>query len=307
MVGSSGRVARRGRAGLGPIQAGGEPEGAKIGKAETTRWRVGLIIKASGGACRGLTGYAAVPTEWPEQDVSVVEEDISPEVKLHYETLNGGVKIMSFKIAQLAAGQEAKALVTFEVRRSTVLPPENTDIYVLPDPKKLPRADSRLSDAESTDRVPRSENPRAGQEDRRRQEKGMGSRRSDLRLGLGTREGPGQSAQRRLGGVARRHGRLRGTVLAVYRHLPGGRHSRPHRLGARPLLCGVLSVRQTGQGHWFPCQSRGARQFGGITDTRPIFQKGDNIRPPRNGGKERQRFLAESLTGGPRPAAASRR
>jgi hypothetical protein len=34
---------------------------------------------------------------------------------------------------------------------------------------------------------------------------------------------------------------------------------------------------------------------------RPIFQKGDNIRPPRNGGKERQRFLGESLTGTPTP------
>ena len=55
---------------------------------------------------------------------------------------------------------------------------------------------------------------------------------------------------------------------------------------------------ENGDGHWFPCQSSGARQFGGIDETRPILQKGDNFRPPRNGGKEHERYLAESLTGG---------
>ena len=36
----------------------------------------------------------------------------------------------------------------------------------------------------------------------------------------------------------------------------------------------------TGEGHWFPCQWRSARQFGGITDLRPILQKGDNTGRP---------------------------
>ncbi len=56
-----------------------------------------------------------------------------------------------------------------------------------------------------------------------------------------------------------------------------------------------------GEGHWFPCQSRGARQFGGITEMRAIFQKGDNVRPPRNAGKEHQRLLRESFTGAASP------
>ena len=121
------------------FKTGGEPAGAKLGPAEVSRWRLGVMVKASGGACRGLTGYVAVPTEWPEQEVKVVSEEISPEVRLHYETLEHAVKIMSFKIAQVAAGQEVKAIVTFEVRRSAILPPENTDKYVQADPKKLPR------------------------------------------------------------------------------------------------------------------------------------------------------------------------
>ena len=55
-----------------------------------------------------------------------------------------------------------------------------------------------------------------------------------------------------------------------------------------------------GKGHWFPCQSAGAREFGGITELRPILQKGDNFRPPKN-SHERQRYMAEYLTGSPGP------
>ena len=55
-----------------------------------------------------------------------------------------------------------------------------------------------------------------------------------------------------------------------------------------------------GQGHWFPCQSAGAREFGGISELRPILQKGDNFRPPKN-SHERQRYMAEYLTGSPSP------
>ena len=42
-------------------------------------------------------------------------------------------------------------------------------------------------------------------------------------------------------------------------------------------------VDDKGAGHWFPCQSAGSREFGGITEIRPILQKGDNFRPPKGG------------------------
>ena len=60
-----------------------------------------MVIKASGGACRGMTGYVPVPTDWPEQEVNIVEEDISPEAKVSYEIVDGGVRIMNVKVGQL--------------------------------------------------------------------------------------------------------------------------------------------------------------------------------------------------------------
>ena len=75
-------------------------------------------------ACRALVGYVPVPTDWPEQQVSTVTEEISPEAKIHYETVDGGVKLMNVRIGQLAAGQEAKALVTVEICRNAQVPCE---------------------------------------------------------------------------------------------------------------------------------------------------------------------------------------
>ncbi len=43
-------------------------EGPKLGKSQVSRWRVGVIVRASGGACRGMSGYMAIPTDWPEQE-----------------------------------------------------------------------------------------------------------------------------------------------------------------------------------------------------------------------------------------------
>ena len=45
-----------------------------------------------------------------------------------------------------------------------------------------------------------------------------------------------------------------------------------------------------GKGHGFPAKPQGSREFGGITETRPIWQKGDNIRPPIN-PKKHQSYL----------------
>ncbi len=48
-------------------------------------------------------------------------------------------------------------------------------------------------------------------------------------------------------------------------------------------------------GHWFPCNVAGLREFGSYSDPRVIQQKGDNIKVPETKG--RQKFVAEFVTG----------
>jgi len=283
------------------FKEGGEPEGPKLGPVEVTRWRVGVMVRASGGACRGLTGYAAVPTDWPEQEVKVVAEEVSPEVKLHYETLEKAVKIMSFKIAQVAAGQDVKALVTFEVRRNAVLPPEDTAKYVLADHKKLPREIRAFllpsPRIESRDPKIREVARKIGV-DKEKAWEHVEAIYEWVWEHIKDQDCPAKSAVAALRDGTGNCEERSSLFIAICRAA-----DIPARTVWVPGHCysEFYLEDEKGQGHWFPCQSRGAKQFGGITDLRPIFQKGDNIRPPRNGGKERQRFLGESLIGSPMP------
>ena len=288
-------------------EGGSEPNDVKTGQTQVTRWRAGMIIKASGGACRGMTGYAPVPTDWPEQEVNTVDEEKTGGAHISYETVDGGAKIMTVRVGHLASGDEAKAIVTVEIRRSTILPPKKTDIYSIPDPAKLTRPDSSLPDAQPEDREPRSENPPVGQGNRRGQGEGVGPRRGDLRLG--PREGEVSRTARIKGALAAlKDGtgdceELTSLFIAICRAA-----DIPARTVWVPGHCypEFYLVDDKGKGRWFPCQSAGKREFGGITEMRPILQKGDNFRPPK-GTKERQRYMAERVIGTPCPAAGSRR
>src|SRR5690606_5266304 len=63
-------------------------KGAGLGEAKTEKYQVGVIIRAVGGPCRGLLCTIPVPIDWPEQQVQIVDEDISLGVaKVYYRTL----------------------------------------------------------------------------------------------------------------------------------------------------------------------------------------------------------------------------
>jgi hypothetical protein len=55
-------------------------------------------------------------------------------------------------------------------------------------------------------------------------------------------------------------------------------------------------IDDAGKGYWFPCQSAGAKAFGGIPETRPILQKGDNFHDPDR-PKNALRYVNEFLKG----------
>ena len=85
------------------------------------RWRFGMMVTAVGGPCNRLVGTTTVPMDWPEQRVKVVGEDLSPGVTVSYKPHGTTAKQMVVKIPHLEAGEEAKAVVTFEIRRSAQL------------------------------------------------------------------------------------------------------------------------------------------------------------------------------------------
>jgi hypothetical protein len=271
--------------------------GMKLGEARVQHWRSGLVVDAVGGSCRGIVGYVPFPADWPEQDVKIVEEDVSHGVKVTYQTEEGTVKLMKVTIVSVPSGQQAKAIIGFEIRRSAILPPENTDGYVLPDPKKLghdmqgyitpsPKIESHDAKIHTLARQIGTDKQKAWEK--------VEAIYDWVRETVQYKKGPMKGALATLSDKVGDCEGMTSLFIAVCRAA-----DIPARTVWVPEHCypEFYLLDEQGKGHWFPCQAAGSRCFGGIPELRPILQKGDNFRPPWN-HREHQRFLAEYLTGG---------
>jgi hypothetical protein len=271
--------------------------GKTTGKSAAETWRFGMIYKATGGACRPSHGYVPIPTDWPEQQVQIVAEDLSTGARIRYEMVDGGVKIMKVNFPQLSANAEAKALITLEMRRNEILPPENTDIFVLPDLKKLPGAVRRYLQPspmiESRDPKIRELAKEIGVDKEHawdRVEAIFDWVRGHVKYKTGELKGALAALRDRAGDCEE----LTSLFIAICRA-----GDIPARTVWVPGHCypEFYLNDDKGEGHWFPCQiAAEGREFGGITDLRPILQKGDSFRPARSTKTERQRYMAESFT-----------
>jgi transglutaminase-like putative cysteine protease len=118
------------------------PLDVEFGPAIATRYRVGATFTARGGTVENIRAMVAVPLECPEQEVEILEEDISPEVDgVEYRQTDEGVRQMLIHIPVLAPRQEAHATVTYEVRTAPILRP--VDVSTLRAPLKPDRTVKR--------------------------------------------------------------------------------------------------------------------------------------------------------------------
>lgn len=267
-------------------------KGPTLGGESTTRVKLGVVVKASAAIFRAVA-TVPVPTDWPEQRVRIIHEDVSPAVrKLTYRDITGGggLRQMVVVIPQLPAGQEARALVTFEVTRCALVAPEATAGYSIP--KRLSRP-LRINIGPSP--YIESRHPKII---------------AAAREAVAERQEAWEQVEaiydwtRRH--VAYKNGKLKGAVRALYDH-EGYTDEltslfialcRVRKIPARTVFVPGHCYAEfyleddEGQGHWFPCQPAGPRSFGGIDELRPILQKGDNFKNPEN-SKEKLRWVKE--------------
>jgi transglutaminase-like putative cysteine protease len=278
---------------LAQFEAPKPVEGIRLDKPLTQRWQVGVKITTVGGPCTGLRGTIPVPTDWPEQQVRVVEEEVSPLVgRVTYRDL-GGVRQMEFTVPQLPPGEVATALVTFEITRSSTLPPQDTSQYeISKNPPLAVRPDLGASPS-------------------------IECRHPAIRAKAKELVASKETAWEQVEAICdwvrdntkSQEGKLKGAAAAL-RDGAGNRDDltclfialcRAHGVPARTVFVAdncyaeFYLQDQAGKGCWFPCQVAGTREFGSVSDRRPILQKGDRIKVPEY--KDPQRFVNEFLTG----------
>ncbi|MFO0819622.1 MAG: transglutaminase-like domain-containing protein [Pirellulales bacterium] len=267
--------------------------GIRLDEHRVQRWKIGVVIR-SPGVCSGVFATIPIPTEWPEQSVKVVEEEISPQVRrVSYRTLEGGVRQMLVDIPTIRPGETVTALVTYEVDRSTIRPPLDPGIFRLPNVDKLPR-DVRLYLGPSP--LIESRHPTL-----------MKVAKDVLE---GKQDADAWTKVETIYDWVREHveyfeGPIKG-ALAAYKDKQGDCEEltslfialcRANKIPARtvwvPDHCypEFYLVDDQGKGHWIPCQAAGARSFGGIPEFRPVLQKGDNFKVPER--KDAVRYVPE--------------
>ena len=276
------------------VDAGPATNGPRLGDARPQRFRVGMIVSATGGSLRDIYATMPVPGEWPEQQVRVVAEDVSPDVgSLRYRTLPTGVSQMIVEIPSLKAGMKAQAIVTFELTRAAILPPEDPATLLVP-----AKPDRALRIFLGPSPYIESRHPKI------------------KKLAKTSTEGLEAWAK-----VETIYDTVRETVEYRNGDLKGAARALADGWGdCEELTCLFIAMCRSegipartvwveghcypefyledaaGTGHWFPCQAAGTRAFGEMPDQLPILQEGDNFRDSDRPGKP-LRYMSEFIRG----------
>jgi transglutaminase-like putative cysteine protease len=245
-----------------------------------------------------------VPMDWPEQRVTEVAREVSANVgAVTFRVVSGGVKQMVIQIPQLAAGDKATAVVTFEIAKTQPQgPPAERSGLSAPDKpkpefKKLYLGVSPLIETTHP-------------EIRRLSEELVAGRTSDWDKAEAIYDGVRARVKYKF------DPELKGALTALRKGVGDCEEltslfvaaCRVQKIPARsvwvPGHCyPEFYLEQDGQGTWFACQAAGARDFGQVHEAKPILQKGDNFQVPGETRPKRyvaQTFQAKNATASPR-------
>ena len=267
-------------------------ESTPLEHPRSQRWQIGMRITAT-GACSGIVATLPVPLDWPEQQVKIVDQQVSRQVRpLSYRTLPpGGARQMIVAIPRLAAGETAAAVVTFEVTKLEIAGPQDTAAWSIParvaaelrpylgispsietNHPEITRLAGEIGQASATDweRV-RAIYDWVRANIRYEFDVELRGALTALRAGRGDCE------------------ELTSLFIALCRV-----NGIPARSVWVPGHCYPEFYLQAadGQGRWFPCQAAGTEAFGTLHEERPILQKGDSFRVP--GEAAPKRYVAET-------------
>ena len=271
---------------------------------ETQNWRIGLILTTP-VACSNVFATFPVPMNWPEQKVTVTGQEIDRRVsKWNVRDVAAGAKQVVLQIPRVTAGSTVEVTLTMSVERSRILPPTQTDDLKIP--KRLPRELRIYSGPspyiDSTNARIKAVSRELASRDAKNDWDRVEQIYDWVRENVKYVEGKLKNAS-----VALKDGHgdceeMTSLFVALCRNAKV-----PARMVWIPDHCYPEFYLEDGDGngHWFPCQAAGTRQFGRMDEYRPVLQKGDRFKVPEK--RTPVRYVSEFFKcdrhgkGSPRP------
>ncbi|NOY41626.1 MAG: transglutaminase domain-containing protein [Planctomycetes bacterium] len=277
----------------------------RYGATQITRYQVGMTARARGSSAHNILAIVAVPISCAEQEVELVEEDVTPQVvSIEYRLLNKGARQMLVSIPRLERGEKAHALLTFEVRTRVILPPEETSKFRIPvKPKKdlkvyMGRSPYIETNHSKLKKVSKKifadlEEPATDWERveaiydfvRDSVEYLVGDDKSALET-LRDGEGDCQNISALFVGLCRTN-KIPARIVWVHEH----------------SYAEFCLEDEEGNAYWFPIESSGSLAFGEMPLARTILQKGDNFKLPEQ-PRKRRRYASDFATAQAPPGGA---
>ena len=228
------------------------------------------------------------PAEWPEQKVEVVEVSVPPAFTHGFRDLPGGNKQLLLQAAFLPARTLIEATIKVRVEKSHTVGPTDTAGFVRP--KRLARdvknftGNSPYIETTSSEvkKIVREIDAKKPETEWQRVEMLYDWVRDNIVYTRGDLKTVRQAIKDKTGDCEE----MTSTFVALCRAADV-----PARCVWIPNHCYPEFYLEDaeGNGHWFPCQAAGTRNFGSMPEYLPILQKGDRFKVPED--KDLLRYL----------------
>jgi transglutaminase-like putative cysteine protease len=266
-------------------------------------WEFGLRITAA-GPVSSITATVPVPIEWPEQSLKEIEEALPAGVtRLETEELGETARRLVIRIRRMEAGQMIVVSRKYEVRKRNVLPPPDSLAWTFADPvppafrtylQPSPYIESnhrRIRELADAIEINGAEPAWRQVESLYQWVRDQVEYKFDPQIrscvdALDRRQGDCEELSSLFIALCRARG-----IPARAVWIP--EHTYPEFLLQGP----------DGSLRWFPCQLAGAYEFGGMSESRPVIQKGDRFRIA--GHREAVRYVQPTLVAKDAPVPPS--
>ena len=260
---------------------------------KTMDMQIGVRVTAPDGNMLGTLATTVFPTAWPEQSVEIVESNVPSSFQSTFRDLPGGNRQLLLFAQMIPANSVTEATVTVRITKSHIVGPQDT--LHLKAPKRLSRelsafmSNSPYIEANSSEikKIVRDIEASDPLTDWDKVEQLYDWVRENIVYQRGELKTVRDALRDRAGDCEE----MTSTFVALCRAA-----RIPARVVWIPNHCypEFYLEDEQGQGHWFPCQVAGTRNFGSMPEYLPILQKGDRFKVPEK--NEVQRYLADYLS-----------
>lgn len=270
-----------------------EVQGVTFSDPIVSNYQVGFQAVAVKKSATQVLITLPVPSDWPEQTVSVIEETIPTDMgSIKDRELNSGVKQLFVTVPRLRPGTEVRMLMTYQVKTSQVNPPPNTAVFLRP----------KISHREGKPYTGSSPNINFRDSKIKKQVKELVAEKATpweeieaiydwVRDEIDIRSGESRDTAK----VFKERYGCPEDLVGLFVGM-----CRANKIPARMVwvtgkqYAEFMLIDENKKAHWFPAVLVGPREFGQLSEPLPILQKGDSIRVPEK--KQRQKFVAEFAT-----------